>query len=182
MKKHISSMSRSRLRWFSADDSEEERQLILKIDLLLMPLSFVLYWTKYMDQSNINNAYVAGMKEELGFYGNELVHFQAVYTSGAVVGQIPFLFLLTHIPMHYAIPFLDVAWGVMTLLQYRTNSYAEMMVYRFFIGLFEVRSWIFVFTSWLTRPCTGGILSLHALHLRLLVQVERNSAPRNILV
>jgi hypothetical protein len=78
------------------------------------------------------------MKEDLGFYGNELVHFQTIYTAGAVVGQIPFLFLLTHIPMHYAIPSLDILWGVVTLLQYRTKSYLEMMVYRFLVGWFEV--------------------------------------------
>lgn len=27
---------------------------------------------KYLDQQNINNAYVSGMQEDLGLYGNEL--------------------------------------------------------------------------------------------------------------
>jgi hypothetical protein len=85
-----------------------------------------------------DNAYVSGLKEDLGFYGNELVHLQTLYTAGAVVGQIPFMFLLTHLPMHYAVPFLDIAWGVVTLLQYRANSYAEMAAYRFLVGWFEV--------------------------------------------
>lgn len=26
---------------------------------------------KYLDQTNISNAYVSGMKEDLGLYGNE---------------------------------------------------------------------------------------------------------------
>jgi hypothetical protein len=36
-----------------------------------------------------DNAYVAGMKEELGFYGNQLVHLQVICTIGVVVGQRP---------------------------------------------------------------------------------------------
>jgi len=78
------------------------------------------------------------MKEDLGFNGNELVHLQTIYIAGAVLGQIPFLFLLTRIPIHWTIPFLDVAWGVFTLLQYRVTSYTELMVYRFLVGWFEV--------------------------------------------
>lgn len=88
--------------------------------------------------TSIDNAYVAGLKEDLGFHGNELVQLQTFYIIGAVVGQIPIMFLLTYIPMHWLIPFLDVAWGVFTLLQYRVTGYAELAAYRFLIGWFEV--------------------------------------------
>jgi hypothetical protein len=30
-----------------------------------------IVFLKWLDSSNINNAYVSGMKEELGLYGNE---------------------------------------------------------------------------------------------------------------
>jgi hypothetical protein len=39
--------------------------------------------------------------------------------------------------MHYLIPFLDVFWGLFTLLQYRVTSYAELAAYRFLVGWFE---------------------------------------------
>lgn len=88
--------------------------------------------------TNLDNAYVGGLKEDLGFYGNELVQLQTIYVVGAVVGQIPFMFLFTYVPMYWLIPFLDVAWGVFTLLQFRVTSYAELAAYRFLIGWFEV--------------------------------------------
>ena len=78
------------------------------------------------------------MKEELGFYGNELIRLQTMYIVGAVLGQIPFLFLFTYIPMYWLVPGMDVMWGVCTLLQFRANSYAEMAAYRFLVGWFEV--------------------------------------------
>jgi hypothetical protein len=85
-----------------------------------------------------DNAYVSGLKDDLGFYGNELVQLQTIYAVGAVVGQIPLMFLFPLVPMHWLLPTLDIAWGIFTLLQYRSNSYAELAAYRFLIGWFEV--------------------------------------------
>lgn len=40
--------------WYSPEDTVEERKLVLKLDLLIVPYAFVLYWIKYMDQTNIS--------------------------------------------------------------------------------------------------------------------------------
>ncbi|KAK0649682.1 major facilitator superfamily domain-containing protein [Cercophora newfieldiana] len=125
------------LQWYRSSDSPRQRQFINKIDLLIVPYAFLSYWVKYIDQANLNNAYVAGMKEDLGFMGNELIQLQTFYIVGAVVGQIPFMFLFTYLPMHWVIPGLDIAWGIFTLLQYRTASFAELAAYRFLVGWFE---------------------------------------------
>jgi len=61
-----------------------------------------------------------------------------MYTIGAVIGQIPFLFLFPMFKMNYIIPGLEIGWGIFTLLQYRTAGFAEVMAYRFMVGLFEV--------------------------------------------
>ncbi|WAO90703.1 Hypothetical protein NCS54_00814000 [Fusarium falciforme] len=98
-------------KWFADGDSPRERKLITKLDLLIVPYAVLAYWVKYMDQSNLNNAYVSGMKEDLKFEGNELVKLQTFYVVGAVTGQIPLMFLLTYIPMHWLIPALDILWG-----------------------------------------------------------------------
>ncbi|KAK5657514.1 hypothetical protein OQA88_3086 [Cercophora sp. LCS_1] len=139
------------IQWFKATDTPRERRLINKLDLLIVPYAFIAYWIKYIDQSNLNNAYVAGLKEELGFYGNELVQLQTMYIVGAVTGQIPFMFLFTYLPMHWVIPGLDIAWGVFTLLQYRVNSFAELAAYRFLVGWFEAAffpAMHYIFGSW----------------------------------
>ncbi|KAL2828564.1 hypothetical protein BJY01DRAFT_228374 [Aspergillus pseudoustus] len=60
-----------------------------------------------------------------------------MYTVGAVLDQLPFAYLFTEFPMSWVIPFLDIIWGVYTLLQYRVESFGELMAYRFFVGWFE---------------------------------------------
>lgn len=42
------------IRWFAEGDTKEERQLIVKLDLLIVPYAFLAYWTKYIDQANIS--------------------------------------------------------------------------------------------------------------------------------
>ncbi|KAF2995457.1 MFS transporter (Seo1) [Neopestalotiopsis sp. 37M] len=139
------------VQWYSDLDTKEERKLILKLDLLFVPYAVLSYWVKYVDQANLNNAYVAGLKEDLGFFGNQLVQLQTLYVVGAVVGQLPFLWLFTHVPMYWLIPIMDVAWGIFTLLQYRAHSFAELAAYRFLVGWFEAAFFPaihYVFGSW----------------------------------
>jgi hypothetical protein len=90
------------------------------------------------DDERTDNAYVAGMKEDLELYGNELAQLQTMYIIGAAVGQIPFLFIFTYVPMYWLVPGMDICWGIATLLQFRAQSYAEMAAYRFLVGWFEV--------------------------------------------
>lgn len=40
--------------WYNPDDTPEEKKLILKLDLLIVPYAFILYWVKYIDQANIS--------------------------------------------------------------------------------------------------------------------------------
>ncbi|KAI0470045.1 major facilitator superfamily domain-containing protein [Xylariaceae sp. FL0804] len=139
------------LTWYSPEDTSEERRLIAKLDWLIVPYAVISYWTKYIDQSNLNNAYVAGLKEDLGFQGNQLVQLQTLYITGAVTGQIPFLFLFTYVPLHWLMPFLDISWGIFTLLQYRANGFAELGTYRFLVGWFEAAFFPvvhYLFGSW----------------------------------
>ena len=39
------------IKWFSDDDTAEERKWILKLDLLIVPFSILAYWIKYVDQA-----------------------------------------------------------------------------------------------------------------------------------
>jgi hypothetical protein len=40
--------------WYSPEDTPEERKLIRKLDLLIVPYAFTVYWVKYIDQGNIS--------------------------------------------------------------------------------------------------------------------------------
>ncbi|KAE8321610.1 major facilitator superfamily domain-containing protein [Aspergillus sergii] len=123
--------------WDTFDKSPEERKLMFKLDSAILTFASLGYFIKYLDQININNAFVSGMKEDLGMYGNELNYMQACWTVGYVIGEIPSNILLTRIRPRYWIPAMELLWTVLTFSMSRCHTSTQFYVLRFFIGLAE---------------------------------------------
>lgn len=66
-----------------------ERKLIVKLDFFILTFCCFMYFLNYLDRTNLNNAYVSGMKEELHFRGNQLNQINTVFTVGYTIGQVP---------------------------------------------------------------------------------------------
>ena len=47
--------------WDSLDKSPEERKFLFKLDSAVLTFASLGYLIKYLDQANINNAFVSGM-------------------------------------------------------------------------------------------------------------------------
>ncbi|KAI0464170.1 hypothetical protein LJB42_001773 [Komagataella kurtzmanii] len=140
-------------KWFNETDTPEERRVILKIDVLLTLYSLMAYWVKYLDQTNINNAYIGGLKEGIGMVGNDLVNTQVMFTIGSIIFQIPFMYILYGVPLNYVLPSLDIAWSIVTVAIYRVENVTQLKALRFFIGVFEAPSYLayqYLFGSWYT--------------------------------
>ena len=59
--------------WDTLDKSPEERKFLFKLDAVILTFASLGYFIKNLNQININNAFVSGMKEDLNMFGNELV-------------------------------------------------------------------------------------------------------------
>lgn len=57
-----------------------------------------------LDRTNLNNAYVSGMREELSFRGNELNQINTVFTVGYTIGQVPCNIALYYVKPRYFFP------------------------------------------------------------------------------
>ncbi|KAM9889987.1 hypothetical protein OXX79_011745, partial [Metschnikowia pulcherrima] len=106
-------------KWFDENDTPAERKLMWKIDILLTLYSLIAYWAKYLDQTNLNNAYVAGLKESLDMKGNDLVDTQVLFSIGNIVFQLPFIYVLNGLPLNYVLPLLDICWSAFTIGTYK---------------------------------------------------------------
>ena len=42
------------IQWYADADTPDDRKLINKIDLLIVPYAVLSYWVKYLDQSNLS--------------------------------------------------------------------------------------------------------------------------------
>lgn len=75
--------------WDSLDKSREERRFLAKLDGILLTYATLGEFAEAMEQLNVNNAFVSGMREDLGLYGNELNLMITTWTVGYIIGQIP---------------------------------------------------------------------------------------------
>jgi MFS family permease len=142
--------------WFDPNDGPAERRLILKLDFFILTYAFIGFWVKsflnsrlrtsivtnciqilYIDRGILANAYISGMKEELGLYGNELVQLNSLFSVGYCVSMIPATLLVTRYPANYVVPASMFLWGIFTLLLYRTPNFAYLAGFRFMVGLLE---------------------------------------------
>ncbi|MCJ1419397.1 hypothetical protein MMC32_005752 [Xylographa parallela] len=123
--------------WDSLDKSPEERRFLFKLDSALITFACLGYFIKYLDQANVNNAFVSGMKEDLSLNGNQLNYMTTAWTVGYVIGEVPSNILLTRIRPSVWIPSMEVLWTILTMLLCRCNSASQLYALRFLVGLAE---------------------------------------------
>lgn len=59
--------------WDTWELPPDQRWLLFKVDAFVLTFASIGYFLKNIDQTNVNNAFLSGMKEDLNMYGNELV-------------------------------------------------------------------------------------------------------------
>lgn len=77
--------SRSLRAYLWSDKSPLERKLVRKVDWFILSFCCLMYFFNYLDRSNLTQAYVSGMKEELNFQGNQLTQITTIFTCGYIV-------------------------------------------------------------------------------------------------
>jgi len=123
--------------WDTWNKSPEERKFLGKLDALLLTYAALSYFSKYLDQQNVTNAYVSGMKEDLGLHGNQLNYITTAWTCGYVIGQIPSNLLITRIRPSIWIPLMELTWSALTMVLASANNFNTLIAIRFFVGLAE---------------------------------------------
>lgn len=123
--------------WDTLDKPKEERWFMFKLDAALLTFASLGYFIKYLDQMNINSAFVSGMKEDLGLYGNQLNYMQTCWTVGYVIGEIPSNIILTRVRPSIWIPTMELTWAVLTFCLCRAKNAETIYALRFLIGLAE---------------------------------------------
>ncbi|KAJ4386426.1 hypothetical protein N0V93_009321 [Gnomoniopsis smithogilvyi] len=117
--------------------THEERAFVHKLDTCLLTILCFGYFIKNLDQTNISNAYVSGMKEDLAMNANELNMIDVAWTTGYVVGQLPSQFILTKVRPSIWIPSCELVWTILTFTLAAATTSNQVICIRFFVGLCE---------------------------------------------
>ncbi|PSR93863.1 major facilitator superfamily domain-containing protein [Coniella lustricola] len=115
----------------------EETAFVRKLDISLLTILCLGYFIKNLDQTNISNAYVSGMKEDLQMNANQLNLIDVAWTSGYVIGQLPSQFILTKVRPSVWIPSCELVWTILTFTLAAATTSNHVIAIRFFVGLVE---------------------------------------------
>ncbi|CZR50393.1 related to transporter protein [Phialocephala subalpina] len=117
--------------------SPQERALVRKLDFGILICATLGWWMKYIDQSNLTNAYVSGMKEDLNIEANEYTYMLMCYTIAFAIMQIPSNMIALKISPRICLVTCEVGWTAFTFAQAAAQNTSQMYAFRFMIGLFE---------------------------------------------
>ncbi|KAK7467500.1 hypothetical protein VKT23_004554 [Stygiomarasmius scandens] len=115
----------------------KESHLLRKLDARLLPAVGVLYLLSFLDRSNVANARLEGLTDDVHMTGNQYLTSLTLYFIGYVLFEIPCNIILKLTTPKIWLPTLTLIWGVVSTLMGVTQSLAGFFLVRFFLGVTE---------------------------------------------
>ncbi|KAF2087786.1 MFS general substrate transporter [Saccharata proteae CBS 121410] len=118
-------------------DGDEEKKLVRKIDLYLLPTIWLMYLLSYMDRTNIGNAKIAGMMTDLNLSSSEYSICLVVFFIPYVVFEVPYNLILSNTRPSVFLPVIMSLWGAVTCCMAAAQTYQHLVAIRFIVGTLE---------------------------------------------
>ncbi|KAI0015183.1 MFS general substrate transporter [Xylariomycetidae sp. FL0641] len=120
-----------------AFDSEAERKLRNKIDLMVVPSVSLLYLFCFIDRANIGNARLAGLEDDLALTGNDYNILLSVFYVSYIIFEIPSNLCCKWIGPGWFIPAISLGFGIASLGTGFVHDLSAGCGVRFVLGIFE---------------------------------------------
>ncbi|EME40314.1 hypothetical protein DOTSEDRAFT_137424 [Dothistroma septosporum NZE10] len=140
------------------EDKKRSRQLVRKMDLRILPLCAFMYLLNYLDRGNIGNAKVLNsetgddMLQQTNMSNTEYRVAVSLFSLAYALFEVPSNMIMKR----YVRPSIWLAtllglWGVFTMGFAGVQTYAQVTVLRFLIGVFEAGFFpgiVYLITFW----------------------------------
>ncbi|KAL6884479.1 major facilitator superfamily domain-containing protein [Trichoderma evansii] len=122
---------------FEAIDEAEERQVVRKLDLYVLPLMTLVYFCMYLDKQSITYAAIFGLRTDLKLHSEQYNWCVSMFYLGQLLSNWPAAYLLGRLPLRGFVGCTIVIWGVTCICVGLPHSFSGLMAARFFLGLTE---------------------------------------------
>ena len=128
---------------------EEERRVLRRVDLFLIPVLFITFAFQYMDKACLTGAALFGILNDLELTfaevnGRSVVintsrysYASLIFYWGYLLGLIPGVYMSQRFPLGKYVATVIFLWGGVTMCTGAVTNYAGLMVQRFFLGFSE---------------------------------------------
>ncbi|PPR02934.1 hypothetical protein CVT24_012164 [Panaeolus cyanescens] len=122
------------------EGTHEEKLLVRKLDRRILPITCLLYLFASLDRSNIGNARLQGLPEDvLGGdpTGNLFDWLTSAFFITYVVCQIPATIFSKLFPPKTYVAIAAIGWGTVSTLMAAGFNFTSLLIARLFLGVFE---------------------------------------------
>ncbi|KAL2811059.1 vitamin H transporter [Aspergillus granulosus] len=123
----------SQVTWTAA----EEKAVLRKLDLYLMPLLIAGFFVLQLDRSNISNALTDTITDDLNISSDQVNFGSQLMLIGIVIAEIPSNLILQKLGASVWLTFQMLVWGTIALTQSWCTNVHSFYATRFLLGLFE---------------------------------------------
>ncbi|KAL1595311.1 hypothetical protein SLS60_010002 [Paraconiothyrium brasiliense] len=117
-------------------DPELEKRVRRKLDWHIIPLVSALYLLAFLDRSNIGNARIAGMTQDLDLDGGKYDWLLTIFYISYIVFEFQAI-MWKLVPPHRWAAFVVFGWGLVSTVQAAIHTWEAEMALRFFMGMTE---------------------------------------------
>ncbi|KAH8812539.1 major facilitator superfamily domain-containing protein [Xylogone sp. PMI_703] len=136
-------------------DPETVKKIMRKVDMRLVPILSLLYMWAFIDRSNLGNANIAGLKDDLNTgIGNRYSVLAMIFFVGYCLVDIPAAFVVRRIGPALWLGTIGTIWGIITICQGFVKTWGELALCRALLGFLEgglVPAAMFLLSVWYTR-------------------------------
>lgn len=121
----------------SAFTYEEERSVLKKIDLRVLPLLLFAYMFQQLDKSTLSYVSIFGMQKDAGLVGKQYSWLGSILYLAQLIMQPLAAFLLVKLPTGKVIAGAILCWGSTLSIMASCTSFKSLLGLRFLLGSFE---------------------------------------------
>ncbi|KAL0262244.1 hypothetical protein SLS55_003683 [Diplodia seriata] len=114
-----------------------EKRVVKKFDTHIVPWLFALWLLAFIDRSNIGNARIDGLEDDLGLDADKFNIALAIFYVPYICYDVPSNLVLKYFQAGYYLPGLVTIWGLISTFMGFVKSYQGLLAARFFLGLSE---------------------------------------------
>ncbi|KAI1118906.1 major facilitator superfamily domain-containing protein [Nemania sp. NC0429] len=115
----------------------DEKKILRKMDIRLIPMLALLYLLSFLDRGNIGNAKIEGLQEDLKMTSDQYNICLTVFFFSYAAFEVPSNLLLKRLRPSRWLPTIMVAWGVVMTLMGIVQNYHGLLSARLFLGVAE---------------------------------------------
>ncbi|KAI1397967.1 MFS general substrate transporter [Hypoxylon fuscum] len=115
----------------------DEKKLLRKLDLHIIPLVMLLYTFSFLDRVNIGNARLYNLEKDLGLVGNQFQIAVSIFFVTYLAFEVPSNLVLKPLTPSRYIAFIAFGWGIIATCSGFVHSYGALIAVRLILGVVE---------------------------------------------